>query len=66
MSFQAVSTGSGNTLDEGETPSARLYSLAHDVRRIGSGWRSDPESIAIQKDQVAHDLVALARELERR
>lgn len=43
----------------------QLTQLARDVRRIGSGFTADPEAIAIQKDEIAHKLVILARELER-
>ena len=41
-----------------------LRSLARDVRRIGDGWRSDPESVAIQKDDVSKRLVLIAQRLE--
>jgi hypothetical protein len=43
---------------------ARLYELAVEVRRIGNGYRHNPEQIAEQKDDIASDLIALARELE--
>ena len=42
----------------------RLRKLATDVRRIGDGWSQDPETVAIQKDDVARSLISLARELE--
>lgn len=41
-----------------------LRSLAQEVRRIGSSLRSDPETIAIQKDDIASRLRRLARQLE--
>ncbi|GAB4184045.1 MAG: hypothetical protein OHK0024_24090 [Thalassobaculales bacterium] len=48
-----------------ETPVAvELRELAREVRRIGDGWRSDPEAIAMQKDDVAERLRDLARRLE--
>jgi hypothetical protein len=45
---------------------ARLYAFAGEVRRIGDGYRHNPEQIAEQKDDIATGLVALARELETR
>ncbi len=45
--------------------STRLRDLARDVRRIGNGYRCDPEAIAIRKDEIAKKLAAIARELER-
>jgi len=42
--------------------SERLREIAADVRRIGYGWRDSPEAVAIQKDDVAKRLAALARE----
>lgn len=47
------------------SPSERLLAIASDVRKIGYGYRSDPERVAIQKDDVAYRLVEIARELER-
>lgn len=47
------------------TVSRRLNELARDVRRIGDGYRSDPEAIAIQKDTIARELTTLAREIAR-
>jgi len=38
-----------------------LQDLARDVRRIGCGFRCDPETIASQKSDVAARLAALAR-----
>lgn len=49
-----------------ETPSARLLTLAAEVRRIGDGYRCTPEDIAIRKDAVARELVAISRALEPR
>jgi hypothetical protein len=43
----------------------RLHQLAREVRRIGSGHRCDPERIAMAKDEIAHELVILARRLDR-
>jgi hypothetical protein len=43
--------------------SAELRDLAHAVRRIGCGLRTDPESIAICKDEIAVRLTAIARQL---
>jgi len=45
-------------------PPDRLRELAYQVRRIGCGFRADPETIAIQKDEIAADLAQLARDLE--
>jgi hypothetical protein len=42
-----------------------LRELSRDVRRLGNGFRVDPETIAIEKDAVAVRLLGLARELER-
>lgn len=52
----------------GNTPSVyadRLRDLARAVRRIGDGYRTNPEAIAIQKDSIATDLARLARAMER-
>lgn len=43
----------------------RLRDLARDVRRIGCGFRVNPETIAIRKDEIAAQLASIARELER-
>jgi hypothetical protein len=42
----------------------QLRGLAIAVRRIGDGFRCNPEQIAEQKDSVAHDLDRIADELE--
>lgn len=42
---------------------ADLQELARDVRRIGSGFRCDPEAIAMAKDEIAHRLTGLARRI---
>ena len=42
-----------------------LADLSQEVRRIGCGYRSDPETIAIQKDEIARRLSRLARAVER-
>lgn len=42
-----------------------LRTLAGDVRRIATGFRADPETIAIQKDTIARRLSLLARTVER-
>ena len=55
----------GQTMNTAWGPlSDRLLELAADVRRIGDGWRDDPEAVAIQKDAVANRLAALAREVD--
>lgn len=41
-----------------------LRDLARQVRRIGCGFRSDPETIALVKDDIALRLGRLARRLE--
>lgn len=41
-----------------------LRDLALAVRRIGCGLRSDPETIAIAKDEIARKLSLVARRLE--
>lgn len=43
-----------------------LRRLAIDVRRIGCGYRADPEAIASAKSEIAGRLTSLARELEAR
>jgi hypothetical protein len=43
-----------------------LRELARDVRRIGRGRRGDAESIAIDKEHIAHELRRLAGRLDRR
>jgi hypothetical protein len=52
-------------LDAGQNtdPSRELQELARAVRRIGSGFRCDPETIAIAKDEIAHKLTGIARRL---
>lgn len=52
---------------DGAHPAAyarELQDLARAVRRIGCGYRSDPESIAVAKDEIVHRLAALARRLQ--
>ncbi|MGP1397162.1 MAG: hypothetical protein ACTS3R_16770 [Inquilinaceae bacterium] len=50
-------------------PAARvadqLRGLAGAVRRIGDGYRCDPETIAAQKDDIAFRLRILAQAVER-
>ncbi|MCC7046727.1 MAG: hypothetical protein IT562_08460 [Alphaproteobacteria bacterium] len=46
------------------TVAAELRQLAGDVRRIGDGYRSNPEAVAMAKDGIAHRLIELARELK--
>lgn len=41
-----------------------LLELSRDVRRIGCGFRTDPETIALAKDTIAARLCAIARQLE--
>ena len=50
---------------ETSPPSRELRDLAQDVRKIGAAHRSDPETICIQKDEIAHRLLELAKRLER-
>jgi hypothetical protein len=45
-------------------PAHELRELAKDVRKIGAAHRSDPETICIQKDEIAHRLLELAKRLE--
>lgn len=45
-------------------PADRLRALAREVRRIGDPYRTDPEAIAVAKDEIAHELVSLARRLD--
>jgi len=52
------------TAKPSEPYSERLKRLSRDVRRIGCGYRTDPESIAIQKSNIARELAELARQLE--
>lgn len=42
----------------------QLLDLSRDVRRIGCGFRTDPETIALAKDSIAARLCAIARQLE--
>jgi len=49
--------------EQGTVP-AQLRDLANAVRRIGNGYRDDPETIAIQKETVATRLVSLTRRVE--
>lgn len=44
----------------------QLLDLSRDVRRIGCGYRTDPETIALAKDSIATRLCAIARQLEAR
>lgn len=48
------------------TVAAVLRRLAGDVRRIGDGYRTNPEAIAAAKSEIAAELVSLARQLETR
>lgn len=41
-----------------------LRDIAASVRRIGDGYRTDPERIAVAKDEAANRLTSLARTLE--
>jgi hypothetical protein len=45
-------------------PTFELQQIARAVRRIGSGYHCDPESILIAKDSIAHRLMAIAGRLE--
>lgn len=63
MDFCGFAKVTGNKVSGRETASS-LRDIARDVRRIGDGFRHDPEAIAIQKDDLARRLVTIARELE--
>lgn len=63
MDFCGFDKATGNKISSRETAD-RLRGLAREVRRIGDGYRHDPEAIAIQKDGVASRLIAIARELD--
>ena len=41
-----------------------LRELALDVRRLGNGFRQDPEALCIAKDEIAKRLAGLARQVE--
>jgi len=49
------------------TPSLtrELAEIARDVRRIGSGWRADPEAIVVAREDAAARLLALAAAIAR-
>lgn len=47
------------------TAAGELRDLARAVRRIGTGWRDDPETIALAKDGIATRLTVIARQFER-
>jgi hypothetical protein len=40
-----------------------LYAIARDVRRIGNGFRDNPETIAAGKEALADRIVDIARRL---
>ena len=42
-----------------------LRQIARDIRQIGCGFRCDPESIAIQKDEVPRRILNVALRVER-
>jgi hypothetical protein len=44
--------------------SDQFRDIAADFRRIGSGFRTDPETIAIEKDDAAARLVRLAHDMD--
>jgi hypothetical protein len=44
--------------------SERLRQLARRVRRLGVSGRTDPESVLVEKDEIAHRLNGIARELD--
>ena len=54
----APASAAGNPISD------QLRGIAASIRRIGSGFRDDPETIAIQKDSAATRLVKLVRVLE--
>ena len=41
-----------------------LRTFAHSVRKIGTGYRTDPEKVATHKDEIASALISLAVLLE--
>jgi hypothetical protein len=47
-------------------PSTRLRRLAHQVERLATAGRFDPERTLIEKQAIAHALRCMARELEAR
>jgi hypothetical protein len=47
------------------TPPQRLRELAYRVRRLGICGRTTPELTLLEKEQVAFELMRLARTLER-
>jgi hypothetical protein len=51
--------------DSGRRIAAELRKIAGEVRRIGSAWRADPETICIQKDEISRRLIAAASVVER-
>jgi hypothetical protein len=56
---KATNPEAGKTTD----PISELQELAGAVRRLGSGFRCDPETIAIDKDDIAYRLTGIARRL---
>jgi hypothetical protein len=46
------------------TPAAKLRTLAARVRRLACSSRCDPETVTIEKHDIAAALARLARELE--
>jgi hypothetical protein len=66
----AIGNGAGIHIEAGKLDTGKatdtpgeLQDLARAVRRIGSGFRCDPETIAIAKDEIAHRLNGIARRL---
>lgn len=55
---------SGDRSARQPSPAHELRDLARAVRRIGCGFRTDPEAIAITKDEIARKLALVARRLD--
>lgn len=49
--------------DPQHRPADPLRAPTRDVRRISDGYRRDPEAIATVKDDIAYELLILARRL---
>ena len=59
------SAGAANRSAAGTDVRIRLQGLARRVRRLGLNGRFDPERAYMEREEVAHALFGLARELER-
>jgi len=49
--------------DKSRQVAVELRQIAGDVRRIGDGYRTNPEAVAIAKDDIAKRLATITREL---